>query len=84
MKGEEQPLCSASKAVIPQPGLNLTGATTPSSPSSYKKSKGKWQARKKKIGMLTVNSVSAFPLSSVIELGATMDLCSMEAPPSCM
>lgn len=41
MKGEEQPLRSASKAVIPQPGLNLTGATTPSSPSSYKKSKGK-------------------------------------------
>ena len=83
MKGEEQPLCSASKAVIPQPGLNLTGATTPSSPSSYKKSKGN-DKQGKKIGMLTVNSVSAFPLSSVIELGATMDLCSMEAPPSCM
>lgn len=43
MKGEEQPLCSGSKVVIPQPGLNLTGATTPFSPSSYikKKSKGK-------------------------------------------
>jgi hypothetical protein len=70
MKGEEQPLRSTSKVVIPQPGLNLNGATK--------------NQKEKRIGMLTVNSVSAFPLSSVIEFGTTRDLCSMEAPPSCM
>jgi len=53
MKGEEQPLRSTSKVVIPQPGLNLNGATK--------------NQKEKRIGMLTVNSVSAFPLSSVIE-----------------
>jgi len=36
--------------------------------------------KKKRIGMLTINSVSTFSLSSVIELGATRDLGSMENP----
>lgn len=51
MKGEEQPLCSGSKVVIPQPGLNLTGATTPFSPSSYikKKIKRKMTRKEKRI-----------------------------------
>jgi hypothetical protein len=36
--------------------------------------------KEKRIEMLTVNSISAFPLSSIIELGATRDLGSMETP----
>lgn len=61
MKGEEQPLCSGSKVVIPQPGLNLTGATTPFSPSSYIKKKNQKENDKK--GKKNLNAYSKFRVS---------------------